>query len=162
MRNGLFEALFGCDGGGQPPGDGFLAGELTAGQDEFLGPCPADEFGGSLSAAPAGYRAEARLGQGNAGFGGDDAEVAGQREFQAAAEPEAVDDGDSGLAQAGQGIEGPVARGDPVPPHPGRGEAGEVVDVRADAEDLLTRGSYDDHPRRRSGNLAGRGGKVIE
>ena len=144
------------------PGEGFLAGELAAGQDQFLGPGPAGELGGAFGTAPAGDGPEAGLGQGNACFGGDDAEVAGQGEFQAAAECETVDNGDAGLAQPCEGIERAVAGGDPVPPHPCRGQVGEVVDVGSDAEDLVPGGADDDQPRGRGGHCAGRRRQVLE
>jgi len=78
---------------------GFGSVDDGASEDHFEGWAAADEAREALAATIAGNETELDLGLAEAGGGGCEAEGAGHGEFAAAAESEAVDTGDDGLAE---------------------------------------------------------------
>ena len=78
--------------------EGFGGGDDVSGEEEAEGGGRADEAGEALGSAVAGDEAELDLGLAEAGGFAGDAEGAGEGELAAAAEGEAVDAGDDGLA----------------------------------------------------------------
>ena len=124
-------SLLGVDGG--------------AGEDQLLGPAPADEAGQALGAAKAGDDAEARLRLAELGLLRGDPDVAGHGQLAAAAESVAVDGGDGGLGHLLQDPEGLV-------PQLREGTARRGVravhlgDVRPGHEGLLPPAGEDHHP----------------
>ena len=115
-------------------------------EDQLLRARRADDRGQALGAAAAGHDAEADLGHAQAGALARHAQVAAQRELQAAAERVALDRRDRGHRQLGQLavdvlLVEQLALGDAT------GEALELLDVRAGAERALA-GAGDDHRAR--------------
>ncbi|KAG0776334.1 hypothetical protein G6F22_012643 [Rhizopus arrhizus] len=84
---------------------GFIGLHRPAGQDEFERAPFAHQPGQALRPAVAGNEAQLDLGQAHAGCGRGDAEGAGQRQLQAAAEGIAVDHGNRGDAQLADALE---------------------------------------------------------
>ena len=113
-----------------------LGPDHPAGEDEVLGPGAADQAGEALGAAAAGDEPERDLGQADLGAGVDDAEVAGQRELEPAAERVAGDGGHRGDGQGGEVVEGALQVAG-QPQHVGDAEAGHLLDVGARGEGLL-------------------------
>ena len=75
----------------------FVGAQVPTAEHQVLGPALADVTREALRPAEAGRDAEADLGLAELGVLGGQADVAGQRQFAAAAEGEAVDGGDPGL-----------------------------------------------------------------
>lgn len=65
-----------------------------------------------MGAARAGDDAQARLGEPDGGVGGQDAEVGGEGELEAAAQGEGGDGGDGGDGEVGEGGEGAAEVGE--------------------------------------------------
>jgi hypothetical protein len=89
-----------------------------AGSGPVPWPCPADQLGGAFGAAPAWDGAQAGFGQALLCLGGDDAEVAGQASSSPPPKASPSMTAMLGWRSPGDGVEGPVPGGDPVPPHP--------------------------------------------
>jgi hypothetical protein len=166
--------------GGDGLGDGLGAGEEVCGGDDVVDEAEAEGFGGvddlgrehhaeggagadeareALGAAIAGDEAEFDFGKTETGFVTGDAESAGEGEFAAAAEGDAVDGGDDGLAGA---LEEGFDEGEDVLAALGDGEAGEGVgvgkgaNVGAGGEGTIARAGDDDGAE---GGVGGEGGE---
>jgi len=105
---------------------GLGGGDAAAGEDEVAGAGEAHEGGQAVGAAGAGEDAEARLGEADGGVGGEDAEVRGEGELEAAAEGEGGDGGDGGDGEVGERGEGRVEVGEEL-----GGPTGTIVSARA-------------------------------
>ncbi|KAI9147741.1 LOW QUALITY PROTEIN: Ubiquitin carboxyl-terminal hydrolase 2 [Paramyrothecium foliicola] len=84
---------------------GFRSGYAAAGEDEIAGAGDADDSREAVSATGAGNDAEAGFGQANGGVGGEDTEVGGKGELEAAAERDGRDGGDGRNRKHGEGGE---------------------------------------------------------
>ena len=115
----------------QPDGERLGGADLAPREDHLLGPGRADEPGQPLGAAPTGDHPEQHFGQAQPGVLGADPEVAGQRQLQPASQRVAVDGGDGGPGQTGQGPE----RAGEVRPHGAGVGAIELDDVGTGGKD---------------------------
>ena len=115
---------------------GTLGGDGFAGEEQFERDALADEAGKALGAAVAGDDAEFDLGLAEFGVFGGDADGAGHGHFESAAEGEAVEGGEDGLAEGFELAEKRLAffrlalGGD-------GGEGGELADVSAGDEGAI-------------------------
>ena len=125
---------------GQPEPEGLLRATFRAGVDEAAGLAKADGADEPLHVGEAG---EVDFRPAEEGVAGDDAEVAGQREFAAAADRVAVDRGDDREAGLLELAVDPI---DPAIAADGVGRVGllELVDVEATGEHPLAAGEDDD------------------
>ena len=123
--------------------EGFLCRDDFAGEQQLERGAAAGEAGEALGAAVAGHQAELDFGLAEAGGVRGEAEGAGHGEFAAAAEGEAVDAGEDGLATSlneaedGLAAQGELLAGD------GAG-GGDFADVGARGEGLAARASEED------------------
>ena len=76
------------------------------GEDQLQGFAPANDASQALAAAAHGYQAPGGLGQGEAGLGAGQTNVAGQGQLQAGADGIAVDGADDRSRELGQAVEG--------------------------------------------------------
>lgn len=90
---------------------GLGGGDAASREHEVAGAGDADEGGEAVGAAGARDDAEAGLGEGDEGVGGEDAEVRGQGELEAAAEGEGADGGDGRDGERGEGGQGAAEGG---------------------------------------------------
>ncbi|MNZ90168.1 hypothetical protein D3C78_1091220 [compost metagenome] len=124
--------------------EGTLGTQRLAGEDRFQGGFGADQARQALGAAGAGEQAQGDFRETEARLGLADTVAAGQGQLQTAAEGEAADGRDHGLAAAGQ-LDEQLGQGRGV-----EGGAAELGDVGAGAERQVV--SVDDHrPDRRIG-----------
>lgn len=91
---------------------GLGSGDAAAGEDEIAGAGEADDGGQAKGASGAGDDAEPGFGQADAGVGGEDAEVGGQGELEAAAEGQGGDCGNCWDLQVGEVGEGAAEVGE--------------------------------------------------
>ena len=142
----------------QAEAEGFGGIDDLSGEHHAESRTAADEAGETLRATVAGDEAEFELGEAEAGLVAGDAEGAGEGEFAATAEGDAVDGGKDGLAGA---LEVGRDEGEDVLAALGDGEAGEGVglgegaDVGASGEGAVTRASDDEDADRGVGGESG-------
>ena len=143
--------LTGCDGFDnfidQADAQGLGGVDDLAGEEEFEGCSATDQARQALRTAVAGDDAELDLGLAEARGRGGEAQGAGHGELAAAAEGEAVDDGENGLAEGLDAAEdalrafGELLAGGGV-------DLGELGDVRAGGEGLAARAAQQDDAHR--------------
>jgi hypothetical protein len=137
FQGGVEVALDRDDPVDEAHGEGLRRPHLAARPEHLLGPGPADQAGQPLGTACTGEHAEEDLRHAQTGVLRREAQVAGQRRFEAAAQGEAVDGGDHRPGNGLEGIEGAVEVADqPV------GIRLDLADLGAGGEDPVVPGQH--------------------